>query len=218
MAVAAPVPKSLTSLSETTAPVAGETSTTAATSSQPPSSPVTTPTHPAPVVKQVVRPIVPNHLFIPAIGVNTITFPKGTVWQYDQFTGRDEPSFGVPPETAEGLLQTTWWSDGPKPGSRGMAIVLGHSDVGIFDNLGKLKAGQVAGLSDGHTLLKFRVIGKPRTGIPKTDPAALQRALQHHPANARLALLTCSGQFNGSESEENTVVFLEFVSAERIGK
>jgi sortase (surface protein transpeptidase) len=163
-------------------------------------------------------PIIPNHIFIPAIGVNTTTSPAPTVMEWDQYVQKEVAGFGVPPETKEGLLQTTWWSDGPKPGSTGMAIVLGHSNVGIFDNIGRLKAGQLVGLTDGHALDTFRVIGVPRTGIPKTDGSALQRALLVHPTTARLALVTCSGAFNGSSSGENTVVYLELVSAKVVGK
>ena len=53
-----------------------------------------------------------------------------------------------------------------------------------------------------------------RTGISKHDPTALQTTLENHPAQARLALLTCSGDFNQGyrESDENTVVFARLVS------
>jgi LPXTG-site transpeptidase (sortase) family protein len=160
----------------------------------------------------VVKPIVPNHLFVPAISVNTKVIPKPTEMDNDPFLNKVVPSFGVPDD----MYTTTWWSSGPQPGSRGMAVVLGHTQIGgygVFNNLAKLKRGDPIGLSHGHTTLKFAVIAV-HTGISKKDPTALQTLLANHPKQARVALLTCSGYFNQSyrESAENTVVFAKLVS------
>jgi LPXTG-site transpeptidase (sortase) family protein len=162
--------------------------------------------------KLIVHPIVPGHLFVPAIGVNTTVKPKPTERAMDPFLDKIVPSFGVPDD----MYTTTWWASGPKPGARGMAVVLGHTQIGgygVFNKLGKLKPGQAVGLTHGTTTLKFSVLSV-HTGISKKDPTALQTVLANHPASARLALLTCSGNFNQGfrESAENTVVFARLVS------
>ncbi len=133
--------------------------------------------------------------------------------------GRLVETFGVPAD----MITTTWWdadSNGnpkPKPGDPGMAIILGHTQIGgygVFNDLGTLKPGDDVFILDDATTKHFRVIGDPISGIPKEDGDALKTALENHPANAGLALLTCSGDFDSSirESDENTVVFLELVS------
>lgn len=163
----------------------------------------------------VVSPIVPAHLFVPSIGVNTSVLPKPTEMAEDPFLNKVVPSFGVPDD----MYSTTWWSSGPKPGSRGMAVILGHTQIGgygVFNDLARLKPGAVIGVARGTTTLRFVVLSV-HTGISKKDPAALQTTLSEHPADARLALLTCSGYFNQGfrESAENTVVFAKLVSASR---
>jgi LPXTG-site transpeptidase (sortase) family protein len=168
--------------------------------------------HRAKTQSTVVKPIVPNHLFVPAIDVNTKVTPKPTEMDNDPFLNKVVPSFGVPDD----MYTTTWWSSGPQPGSRGMAVVLGHTQIGgygVFNDLAKLKRGDSIGVARGNTILKFQVMSV-HTGISKKDPTALQTLLANHPSQARLALLTCSGYFNQSyrESAENTVVFARLVS------
>jgi Sortase domain len=210
-AVQAPVPRSLT---HGTASVV--------TSAPPPV--VSTPTHskqhqqhgshPAKTKPQVavVRPIVPSHLYVPAIGVNTTVIPKPTEMDNDPFLNKTVPSFGVPDD----MFTTTWWSSGPRPGSRGLAVMLGHTQIGgygVFNKLANLKPGEAIGVTRNNTTLRFSVLAV-HTGISKRDPTALQTLLANHPPQARLALLTCSGNFNQGfrESAENTVVFAKLVS------
>jgi hypothetical protein len=166
--------------------------------------------HPKPPT--LVHPIVPTHLFVPNIGVNTTVAAKPTELANDPFLNKTVPSFGVPDD----MYTTTWWSSGPQPGSRSMAVVLGHTQIGgygVFNKLAQLKPTQVIGLTRGTTILRFEVLAV-HTGISKKDPTALQTTLAHHPTAARLALLTCSGNFNQGyrESAENTVVFAKLVS------
>ena len=162
--------------------------------------------------KPIVAPTVPQHLYVPAIKVNTTVAPKPTEMAHDPFLGKQVPSFGVPDD----MYTTTWWSSGPKTGAAGMAVILGHTQIGgygVFNDLSKLKRGDVVGVQRGATVLKFAVLAV-RTGISKKDPNALASVLNNHPAAARLALLTCSGDFNQGyrESAENTVVFTRLVS------
>ena len=149
--------------------------------------------------------IVPTRIAIPAIGVATTVESRGTVSYTNPFTGAEVSGYGVP----ESMATTSWWSDGPAPGSGRMAIVLGHSGHGVFDRLTALHAGDEVTLRsrDGE-LLRLTVLGEPVTGLDKAT-AELADTLNSHPADAAVALVTCGGEFDESAeaSKDNTVVF-----------
>ena len=124
---------------------------------------------------------------------------------------RTVDSFGVPPD----MYSTTWWSSGPQPGSGRLAVILGHTQIGgygVFNKLGSLRAGDTVQVSGRDGALRFRVT-TVRTGISKTDPYALRNALERHPDDSALALITCSGTFDTEydQSTENTVVFATLI-------
>ena len=216
--VASRVPAALQEPATQVAPLTSRPLTSTPTTANPATVPSTRTRRPAakPAPKPIVAPLLPQHLYVPAIKVNTTVAPKPTEMSHDPFLGKDVPSFGVPDD----LYTTTWWSSGPKPGGVGMAVILGHTQVGggygVFNDLAKLKPGDVVGVQHGTTVLRFAVMAV-HTGISKTDPNALASVLNNHPAAARLALLTCSGDFNQGyrESAENTVVFTRLVSVSR---
>jgi hypothetical protein len=149
--------------------------------------------------------VVPARLAVPAIGVSTTVESRGTVSYTNPFTGAEVSGYGVPTD----LGKTSWWSDGPAPGSGRMAIVLGHSGPGVFDRLTELHAGDEVTLrsADGQ-VLELAVLGEPVTGLDKAT-SALADTLNSHPADAAVALVTCGGKFDESAdaSEDNTVVF-----------
>jgi hypothetical protein len=158
-------------------------------------------------------PIVPAQLVIPAIGVDAPVEARGTTRYENPFTGRRVDGYGVP----ESMHTTSWWSDGPQPGSGQMAVVLGHKDDGggsaVFDGLTRLHAGNEVRLrsADGATL-RLQVLGSPVTGLAK-DTSALADTLNGHPPDAAVALVTCGGEFDeqAGASRENTVVFASVV-------
>jgi hypothetical protein len=159
-------------------------------------------------------PIVPVQLSIPAIDVASVVESRGTVSYENAFTGQPVTGFGVP----ESLETTSWWSDGPQPGSGQMAVVLGHqNDAGpaVFNRLLELRPGDRMTLTDvdGATLT-LEVLGEPLTGLDKAT-SALSDALNGHPAEADLALVTCGGEYDpeAGASEDNTVVFATVVPA-----
>jgi len=149
--------------------------------------------------------LVPDRIAIPAIDVDTTVESRGTVSYTNPFTGAEVSGYGVP----ESMATTSWWSDGPAPGSGRMAIVLGHSGNGVFDRLTALHAGDDVTLrgADGE-LLRLTVLGAPVTGLDKAT-SALADTLNSHPADAAVALVTCDGEYDRSAaaSEDNTVVF-----------
>lgn len=166
-----------------------------------------TPTLPA----DVDRPIVPAHLYIPGIAVNSTVLTLGTVMEPDPFLGgREVTGFEVPPD----LARAGWWSDGPRVGAPGMAVLLGHSQVGgghaVFNRIGELTRGAaiLVDAESGGVRLAFEVSTVVR-GVAKNDGTALQKVLAANAPTSDLALVTCSGSFSSSVSEsvDNTVVF-----------
>ncbi|MGY1725024.1 class F sortase [Blastococcus sp. SYSU DS0533] len=153
-------------------------------------------------------PIEPAWLAIPAIGVDAPVEHRGTVTYENPFTGLTVDGYGVPGS----MLTTSWWSDGPAPGSGRMAVVLGHQqDEGdaVFNRLHELAPGDEVVLRDDRgAALRLTVLGEPLTGLDKAT-SALSDALNGHPAEADVALVTCGGEFDDAAgtSTENTVVF-----------
>lgn len=157
-------------------------------------------------------PIVPTRIAIPAIGVNTTVEHRGTIRSKNAFTGQEVTAFGVPTS----MRTTSWWSDGPEPGSGQMAVILGHTQVGgygVFNKLGSLQPGSPLTLRDANgDTLRLQVLGRPVTGLDKAT-SALADTLDNHPAGAAVALVTCGGQFDRSlgASQDNIVVFASVV-------
>jgi hypothetical protein len=162
--------------------------------------------------RSVDGPIVPTRIAIPAIGVNTSVEHRGTVRAKNAFTGQLVDAYGVPTS----MRTTSWWSDGPEPGSGQMAVILGHTQVGgygVFNKLGRLQPGAPLTLqaANGDTL-RLQVLGRPVTGLDKST-SALADTLNGHPAGADVALVTCGGAFDeqADASEDNVVVFASVV-------
>jgi sortase (surface protein transpeptidase) len=164
---------------------------------------------PVPATSAAEVPLVPAALSVPSIGVQAPVEQRGTVEYTNPFTGQQVAGYGVP----EDMAATSWWSDGPEPGSGQMAVVLGH-DVpgdapGVFDRLDEVQVGDPVVLTgaDGAQL-QLQVVAAPLTGLDKST-SALSDALNGHPEGADVALVTCGGQYDESAgaSEQNVVVF-----------
>ncbi|TKJ20511.1 class F sortase [Blastococcus sp. CCUG 61487] len=157
-------------------------------------------------------PIQPARLSIPTLGVDAPVESRGTMQYENPFTGEQVIGYGVP----ESMATTSWWSDGPQPGSGEMAVILGHQQAGggaVFDRLHTLEDGDEVALRDGSgAVLRLRVLGSPVTGLDKAT-SALAETLNGHPADADVALVTCGGEFDddAGASTDNTVVFATVV-------
>ena len=156
--------------------------------------------------------IVPERLHLPAAGVSTIVEPAPASEERNAFTGEVVPTFPVP----GGPFTTVWWEEGPQPGDDGLAVVLGHaraSGAAVFNELPELAAGAPLGLtgrsSTGEVVVARYLVEEVVTDISKADGAALRAVLDAPPPGATLALITCSGEVDGSvdSREDNTVVF-----------
>lgn len=161
-----------------------------------------------PIAVQHLDDLDPSHLVIPALQVDADMVAAPTTIEYDPFLGKNVESFGVPAD----MRSTTWWSGGPRPGAAGLAVVLGHTQVGgqgVFDRLGDLAPGdrvEVRGPTGSRTA-GFRVV-EVISGIAKSDPGALGGVLSAHHDLHGLALITCGGEFDATvgASEDNTIV------------
>ena len=92
----------------------------------------------------------PAELDIPSIGVTAVVAPVATVMAPAPFLGGQMvPTFAVPPDGSS----VGWWADGPLVDAPGMAILLGHTQVGggyaVFNRLGELHPGDQVTVADG---------------------------------------------------------------------
>lgn len=155
----------------------------------------------------------PDRIMVPRLDIDAKVTPAGTTFSDDPFLGRVVESFGVPAD----MRSTTWWSEGPEPGSGGLAVILGHTQIGggygVFNDIGTLRSGDridVTGRDRSTSFLVRDVI----SGIDKRDPGRLSQVLSEHAETAGIALITCGGLFDADRraSEDNIVVI-----AERVG-
>ncbi|MCZ9635188.1 class F sortase [Rhodococcus sp. BH5] len=154
---------------------------------------------------------IPTSIAIESLGISSSVEPGGTVWQYDPFLERSVWSFSVPTN----MRYVTWWSDGPRPGGKEMAILLGHTEIGggygIFNDIRELKYDEnVSLIGDDGSVMNFQVREVVK-GIDKRDYAALSNLLEYGSGRYRLALITCGDLFDSkaNASWENVVVFAD---------
>ncbi|WP_330180086.1 class F sortase [Nocardia sp. NBC_01503] len=155
----------------------------------------------------------PDRIRLPRLSIDAAVTPAGTTVAYDPFLGRAVDSFGVPDD----MRSTTWWSEGPAPGSGGLAVILGHTQIGggygVFNDIGTLGPGERIDVTGVDAAASF-VVREVVSGIDKRDPGNLSRVLSDHADTAGIALITCGGLFDADRraSADNIVVI-----AERVG-
>lgn len=158
------------------------------------------------VVKVAKFPLIPHsrpvRLSIPAIEVNTYVGRLG-------LQANDQVQ--VPTSTHV----VGWYIDGPTPGQKGSAVILGHVDSylgpGTFFNLKLLKAGNSIKLvlADGVVthFAVTKVVQYSKTVFP-------DRLVYGSNGTRSLQLVTCGGTFDHATGsyESNVVVFSHLVS------
>ncbi|MFI2113300.1 class F sortase [Streptomyces rubiginosohelvolus] len=142
-------------------------------------------------------PAPPVRIRIPAIGLDQPL--TGLRVQQD---GR----LGVPDEAAS----IGWWSDGPRPGSPGATVVVGHVDSatgpGAFHGLSTLDPGdKVTLMRDDRSTITFTIRALRQYGKDAFPDS------QVYPTSGppSLHLITCSGAYDRSRGEyrDNLVVY-----------
>jgi sortase (surface protein transpeptidase) len=156
----------------------------------------------------------PTHLSIPSLGVNAAILPVGT----DRYGAMEAPGAGHP--ASDPIWGSAfWWKFGAKPGQPGNAVLAGHVDRddgshAAFWNLGQIQPGDSIIITEqaGQTFT-FQVTRVTAFPIPDGGPddPVIQRVFG--PATtANLNLITCYGDWIGTEFNERLVVFSTLVA------
>jgi hypothetical protein len=165
--------------------------------------------HPAPPFSQ------PTHLSIPSLSLDATILPVGT----DRYGAMEAPGAGHP--ASDPIWGSAfWWKFGAKPGQPGNAVLAGHVDRNdgsraAFWNLGQIQPGdQITITEQAGQRFTFQVTQVRAFPIPDggpTDPI-IERVFG--PATtANLNLITCYGDWIGTEFNERLVVFSTLVSS-----
>lgn len=140
---------------------------------------------------------VPTQVTMPRLGLSVPVAPVGV-----DVDGR----MAIP----EDVGQAGWYRHGPAPGDEGNTVIAGHVDsrtqgLGAFSQLLDLEVGDVVevGLADGTTT-SWTIAG--RETIDKLE--VVPRELFSRQGPSQLVLVTCGGEFDGSERsyESNVIV------------
>jgi sortase (surface protein transpeptidase) len=114
------------------------------------------------------------------------------------------------------LADTGWFTEGPEPGERGAAVVVGHvaslGGSGVFYRLRDVRPGDVIRirLRDGE-IVRYRA--RSMLVVPKTTfPTRRVYAQTPRPT---LRLITCSGTMDASSGHhpDNRIVFASLLSS-----
>ena len=156
----------------------------------------------------------PTHISIPSLGLNAAILSVGA----DRYGAMEAPGAGHPASDPI-WASTYWWKFGAKPGQPGNAVLAGHVDRNdgsraAFWNLGQMRPGDqiIITEQDGQTftfqVTQVQAFPNPDGG---PDDPVIQRVFG--PANtANLNLITCYGDWIGTEFNERLVVFSTLVS------
>ncbi|MGW6704363.1 class F sortase [Streptomyces sp. NPDC054956] len=155
----------------------------------------------------VLKPSVPDRVVIPDIKVDA---PLDTVG-LDAQGVMQEPDFAKPKDAA-------WYKDGPTPGEKGAAAIVGHMDTpqvpqAVFYNLKKLKKDEKIEVhrDDGSTAV-FEV---DEVDTFKKDDFPTDKVYGDTHGKAELRLITCGGNLTKDRHwDANVVVFAHLVGQE----
>src|SRR5262249_24467727 len=150
----------------------------------------------------------------PSLGVDAAILPVGT----DHYGAMEAPGAGH--QASDPIWGSAfWWKLGAKPGQPGNAVLAGHVDrpdgsQGTFWNLGKLRPGDqiIITEQEGQTFT-FQVT--QATAFPIADGGPDDPLIQRVFGNgttANLNLITCYGDWIGSEFNKRLVVFSTLIA------
>lgn len=137
-------------------------------------------------------PGIPRHLLIPVIGVNAPVERVGIA------NGGD---LGTP--SASPWIDTGWYSNGPRPGEQGSAVIDGHLNrpgnyPAVFWRLYQLRIGDEVEVLDSHgRALRFRVI-EVASYTPQNAP---YQFIFGNNSGKYLNLITCAGDWIPSQHQ-----------------
>ncbi|CAM5484879.1 hypothetical protein SAVIM338S_03347 [Streptomyces avidinii] len=148
----------------------------------------------------VLKPSVPDRIVIPDLKVDAALDTVGL----DAQGVMDEPDFAKPMDAA-------WYKDGPTPGEKGAAAIVGHMDTpkvaeAVFYNLKNLKKDQKIEVKrdDGSTA----VFAVDEVDTFKKDRFPTDKVYGDTHGAAGLRLITCGGNLTKDRHwDANVVVF-----------
>ena len=139
----------------------------------------------------------PPRLEIPAIGVEAHAIPLGT-------------TAGDRLEVPRNWSVVGWWRDGPMPGERGPAVVVGHVDTktgpAVFYRLRELRPGDVVRFRRADGSASSFAVERSESHAKDRFPTSKVYGPTSEP---ELRLITCDGSFDWSRGHyrRNLVVY-----------
>lgn len=118
----------------------------------------------------------------------------------------------IAPPSKDPVHTVGWYEHGPTPGEPGTAVLVGHVDThdraAVFSRLHELRPGERVEIRRKDRRVSTFTVDSVES-FPKTAFPA-DRVLGHDDA-ARLALITCGGEWMGSAYADNVIVFAHLV-------
>jgi hypothetical protein len=146
-----------------------------------------------------VRPAVPDHIWIPAAGVDTVVDSVGL---------RRDHTIEVP-----GLGRGGWYDGGARPGEPGRAVIIGHLDTGrgpgVFARVPSLRPGQQVDVIDRRgDEYRYEVVGRAQVEKNRFPASAVYGG----EGRSVLVLVTCGGPYiQGYGYRDNVLVYAKAV-------
>ncbi len=142
------------------------------------------------------QPVAGYRLRISALGVDTDLSPIGL---------NTDGSLQVPP--LDEVQRAGLFTEGPKPGQIGPAVIAGHinggGQPGVFAQLASLREGDTVDVDTPDGPRRFTVY-QVLTAHKREFP---QEAVYSDTAGPELRLISCTGRLLGREYEDNQIVF-----------
>jgi LPXTG-site transpeptidase (sortase) family protein len=143
----------------------------------------------------------PVRLKIPVINVNATV-------EYVGLTSNGEM------DTPSGPTGVAWFELGPRPGEKGSAVIAGHygrwksGERSVFENLNKLKKGDVLYIEDDGGLTLTFTVRESRSYDPSADAFDV---FSLNDGKSHLNLVTCEGVWNAASQtySQRLVVFTD---------
>jgi len=153
-----------------------------------------------PIVEEVISPLTPTHLSIPAINVDSAV----------EKVGRTKDGNMANPSS---MKTTGWYSLGYKPGEVGNAVIDGHLDNAlgtraVFARLEELQNGDSVYVEDSTGAVLHFIVRESRSYEYNDAPLDLIFGSQ---GKRQLVLVTCDGVWNPQKKtyDKRLVVFAE---------
>jgi sortase (surface protein transpeptidase) len=145
------------------------------------------------------QPAPPSRLAIPSIGVET---------ELERLAVRDDGTLAPPDDFG----RAGWFAEGPAPGERGPAVIVGHIDSrdgpAVFHRLAELRAGDLVEVTRTEgTSIRFAVTDT----YEAAKDAFPTEAVYGPTAGPTLRLVTCTGAFDRASRHyvSNLIVYAE---------